>query len=124
MPTPVAPNNNALDAIRPPEHPTRKIYTSVGEQLADLRRANAHPVDLDLIDLVGDKAKILTHLAKQLDITAAILAKRETPTQIDLASLQAVVNDIAQKDFGWLARKFPRKFHNDSLLDAKDLEIR
>ena len=101
----VAADDDALDAVRPAEHPAGKIDSSLGQSLANPRRAYPSAREAGPPHLVRDKPKLTAHLPKQIDIAAAVLAERKAFAEIDLLRVQAVANDIGQKSFGRLRRQ-------------------
>src|SRR5688572_3160031 len=93
----VAADDDPFDAVRAAKHSPGEINASLFKQLSDSRRADPLAAKLNFRNLVGEKAEFFAHLAKQVDIAAAILAKRKALAEINLSCMQTVVNYFVQE---------------------------
>jgi len=123
MPTAVSSNDDALNTVRTPEHSSRHIYTPLSQKPADRGRADPLAAYFDLINLIRKKAQLAAHLSQQLDIAAPALAKSEAFAQINLACMQAIVNDLLEENLSRLAGKLAGKSDDDRLFNAEYLKI-
>src|SRR5439155_10003850 len=93
-------NDAPFDAIRPAQHASREIHSTLIQQFADTGRTDASLTKTHLSDLVGKKSEILADASQEVDVSSAVVTESKTSAEIDFLGMQTIDDHVAQEIFG------------------------
>src|SRR5205807_4109797 len=85
-----AANDSTFNTIRPAQHASRAIYSTLIEQFADASRTDAFPAKTHLGNFVGKKSEIFADASEKFDVPFAIVTDCQTAAEIDFPGAQTI----------------------------------